>query len=254
MLLSCDSIMQSPAVSERRKATISFTLDCCTPGRRGFLTGATVSAKLLGKNNPSYKHGYAGQNRPPEYSVWKGMRSRCLPNSAKRKFYFDRGIAVCPRWNDFKNFFNDMGARPTPNHSIDRINNNLGYSPSNCRWATKSQQMNNTTKNAFLTFGGVKKTVTQWAKEYGLKQSRLSLRLKYGWTAERALTQSPEVHKHRTRELRLPFALRADGIIYLHGRRALSIEPIKHFKRASSISERIVGYLNAGFALSKAQP
>lgn len=77
-----------------------------------------------------------------EYKTWWGMKYRC---SAKAGKYFEnygkRGITVCKRWqNSFLNFLNDMGPRPSPKHSIDRIDNDKGYSPANCRWATASQQ------------------------------------------------------------------------------------------------------------------
>jgi len=80
----------------------------------------------------------------PEYYVWKTMRQRCNnPNSNKYPIYGARGIKVCERWNYFENFYQDMGSRPNSNYSIDRINNDGNYEPSNCRWATKSEQVNN---------------------------------------------------------------------------------------------------------------
>jgi hypothetical protein len=85
-----------------------------------------------------------GLSQEPEYKAWKNMRTRCL-NFRNKNFadYGGRGITICERWDDFANFFTDMGARPTPQHTLDRIDNMRGYEPSNCHWVTRKAQANN---------------------------------------------------------------------------------------------------------------
>lgn len=85
-----------------------------------------------------------GQSRTPEFRAWWDMRQRCLnPNVASYANYGGRGIRVCDRWNDFSAFRADMGCRPSPAHSLDRIDNDGNYEPGNCRWATRSEQQRN---------------------------------------------------------------------------------------------------------------
>lgn len=90
----------------------------------------------------SYKH---GGGSTPEYAVFNTMHSRCYNiNNEKYPIYGGRGIKVCDRWfRNFENFISDMGLRPSDDHSIDRQNNDGNYEPSNCRWATREQQMRN---------------------------------------------------------------------------------------------------------------
>ena len=85
-----------------------------------------------------------GISKAPEYNTWKKMHDRCRNQKATQyRWYGGRGIAVCERWNDFRTFIADMGPRPSPEHSIDRIDNYRGYEPGNCRWATRAEQYAN---------------------------------------------------------------------------------------------------------------
>lgn len=91
----------------------------------------------------AYKHGYTSGGETPEYRSWKSMRNRCNnPDSLDAERYSSRGITVCERWNSFENFLADMGERPDET-SLDRIDNDKGYDPSNCKWSTHDEQARN---------------------------------------------------------------------------------------------------------------
>lgn len=129
-------------------------------------------------------------SRSPEYIIWQQMKKRCF-NASNPAYhnYGGRGIVVCARWrNDFAAFLDDMGKRPSEQHSLDRINNDGNYEPGNCRWATGKEQMNNCRINVFVEFNGKTQTLVQWARELGLPDYLPSARLRHGWTVERALT------------------------------------------------------------------
>lgn len=132
-----------------------------------------------------------GMIHTTEYQSWQGMRARCNnPTNAAFGNYGGRGITVCERWqNSFENFFADMGEKPSPDHSLDRQDNNLGYSPENCRWATAAQQNNNSRNNRYLFFNGENLTIAQWATKLNTGSDTLSARLSAGWSIERAVTE-----------------------------------------------------------------
>jgi len=125
-----------------------------------------------------------------EYSTWVGIRRRCRDHKlVEYPRYGGRGIIVCDRWkSSFLNFLNDMGVAPSEKHSIDRIDNNGNYEPSNCRWATFNEQCNNRRTSKFLEYNGVRKTMVQWADEYNIHRSTVHTRLRLGWTIEKVLT------------------------------------------------------------------
>lgn len=133
-------------------------------------------------------HGHAQKgNNTPEYKAWCGMIARCRSQEEhKRRSYSDRGVSVCERWSDFRNFLQDMGPKPQGS-TLERINNNLGYSKENCKWATKSEQARNRRTNTILTARGESRCLTEWLEIVGIKQSTLSQRLRYGWTHEEAI-------------------------------------------------------------------
>jgi hypothetical protein len=119
------------------------------------------------------------------------MKQRCYNrNHNSFKDYGGRGISVCERWisvNGFQNFVADMGKRPSREHSIDRIDNNKGYSPENCRWSSRIDQASNKRNNRLLKKEGHAMTVAQWARRLGVPVATLSWRIQNGWPDEKVL-------------------------------------------------------------------
>lgn len=125
----------------------------------------------------------------PEYRVWLGMRARCAnPNSTSYQYYGAVGISVCDRWGSFGQFYEDMGPRPSPAHSIERVDVLGGYSPGNCVWALPQVQAGNKRNTRRIEFSGQIKTVTQWAATQGLSPNALYARVfVMRWPVEKAL-------------------------------------------------------------------
>lgn len=126
-----------------------------------------------------------------EYKSWNGLKDRCLnPKSRVFHRYGGRGITVCERWqNSFENFIADMGPKPTAKHSIDRIDNEKGYFPENCKWSNQTEQTRNTRRNRLLTLNGATRCMTEWSEITGLGIGTIWKRKKLGWSDARALTE-----------------------------------------------------------------
>lgn len=143
-------------------------------------------------------HGFS-RGRDRTYRSWTEMRQRCTnPTCHKWKDYGARGIKICERWGEFPNFLSDMGERPL-GKTLDRIDNNGNYEPSNCRWATPLQQGNNQRTNDLLTFNGSTKALTEWSRILNINQQTLWARLyRYGWDLQRAFMApiGPQGRRH----------------------------------------------------------
>lgn len=133
-------------------------------------------------------HGEAANRQHPrgtgEYRIWGGMVNRCT-NRRNRAYlnYGARGIGVCTRWLKFENFLADMGRRPSLGHSIDRIDVNGPYAPSNCRWATDVEQSRNRRNIKPIKINGVSRTLAEWSLVSGVQLTRIWERIyRRGWS------------------------------------------------------------------------
>lgn len=154
------------------------------------LRSSTKSCGCLRKEGNRLKHGQNKNKKPTKtYKSWDSMKQRCNnPNNKDYENYGGRGITVCEEWQEFCNFFKDMGECPE-GCSLDRTDNDHGYNKENCRWATDKQQARNRRDNRKLTFNGKTKCLTFFAEEYGIPRRTLQNRLDmYHWPLEKALT------------------------------------------------------------------
>jgi hypothetical protein len=184
-------LSRSPRVSKEG----AFWLCQCSCGKqkvingRNIVGGKSISCGCVRKEQLVSRlttHGRKPRGRKtcPVYKAWQNIISRCH-NPRKPDFarYGARGITVCDRWREsFENFLADMGERPSPKHSIDRIDNNGNYEPGNCRWATNSEQQRNKRTNRLITIDGITHCVVEWAEIKGIPGNNINARLHEGWS------------------------------------------------------------------------
>ena len=133
----------------------------------------------------SKHHGLSGS---PEYKVWSSMKQRCLnPNEYAYPRYGGRGITVSENWLLFSNFYREMGGRPSPLHTLERRDNNLGYSADNCYWALPEIQSRNKRNNVVISFNGKSMTIADWSLELGIKPNVIGSRHRRGLPFEQVL-------------------------------------------------------------------
>ena len=175
----------------------------CRALRRGSVRSCGCLARRL-KVERTTTH---GMSRTPEYRAWRQAIDRCLhPSHARFGDYGGRGITVCNRWMaSFPDFIADMGMKPTPAHSLERRDNNQGYEPSNCYWATPREQCNNRRNTKKIDYLGESKTIAEWMRALGLpgRHSLYLYRVNAGWSAHRAFTTpshkaTPDYSNRRT--------------------------------------------------------
>lgn len=127
----------------------------------------------------------------PLFQVWRGMTRRCIdPRANQYADYGGRGIAVCERWRDFMLFVHDMQPGYRPGLTLDRINNDEGYSPANCRWASRQEQNRNSRRNRIVETPQGPMALAAAAEAYGVSYSTISKRVKRGVPPDRLLIPS----------------------------------------------------------------
>lgn len=183
-----------------RKIPVIMFLCRCDCGNEATVSKASLTKRLptqscgcLAKDiNAERFRGMAkhGMTNSLEYSSWRAMLTRCgFKNYHAYNRYGGRGIKVCDRWlKNFENFYADMGKKPSPKSTLDRIDNDGDYSPENCRWADVSTQSINRSTNRVISFRGKTQRITQWADELGVNVSILCKRFSRGWSVEEVLT------------------------------------------------------------------
>jgi hypothetical protein len=144
-----------------------------------------------------------GKWKTSEFKIWGGMIDRCTnENSPSYPGWGGLGVTICERWrHNFENFLADMGLRPSPKHSIDRHPNPFGnYEPTNCRWATWTEQARNRRNNRIVQVGGREMTFTEACSLAGMPYSTVHNRLRRGWTLERALAEPAHSNNGKKRK------------------------------------------------------
>jgi len=169
----------------------------CECGRKSVVRGSHLR---MGKINScgcskgmyiSEKKTKHGLCHTAEYRSWSMMKNRVFnKKNPAYKNYGGRGISMCDEWiESFERFYADMGNKPSPDHSIDRINNDGDYCPENCKWSTSIEQSRNTRRNVFIEVNGESRCVSAWAQKMGVPKRLIYGRLKAGWSAYSAVTK-----------------------------------------------------------------
>lgn len=156
------------------------------------ISGRTQSCGCLQRDTMRTKKTTHGKSDTAEFRIWWGMLERCEdPRKKAYPRYGGRGITVYEPWHDFMTFYADMGPRPTAQHSLERLDNDQGYNPTNCVWATPPVQSRNTRRNNLITFNGITQCLADWSITTGIKRVTIFGRLRKGWTVKDALTITP---------------------------------------------------------------
>ena len=175
-----------------KKAHWSCLCDC---GRTSIVWGSHLRSGLISscgclRNEMSLARTIThGLTRSPEYSVWCGMKRRCYNKHDRRYMsYGGRGIRLCPTWeHSFETFIADMGQRPTPNHSIERIDVDGNYCKDNCAWIPLRNQAFNKRSNKLFSAYGATRILAEWSRVSGVSYKLLQSRISRGWDIQKAI-------------------------------------------------------------------
>ena len=178
---------------------LCFNCKCGSTRAISMWESEPVLAERLSARSKLMAHGEGTRSGAlsAEYMAWRNMRNRCSnPKATHYAEYGGRGIRVCEHWSVYVNFLADMGRKPTPVHTLERIDNNRGYEPGNCTWATRKEQRANRRDSRFYEFRGERLCLKDIADLCGLKRQTLEHRMRAGWTLEKA-TNAPLRHSTR---------------------------------------------------------
>lgn len=187
-----------PHISKGGFVIVQWNCQCecgkiCTVKSQSLTTGKTKSCGCLARELTSKRSRTHNKTHSRLFNIWSNMKGRCYnKNNQKYYRYGARNITICDEWKDnFETFYEwSMNNGYADDLSIDRINNDGNYEPSNCKWATNIEQANNKSINHFIEYNGESHTLAEWARIKGLSYKSLSLRINtHHWDIERALTQ-----------------------------------------------------------------
>lgn len=189
-------------VSDTRWRSICDCGNEAVSKRQSLCDGKAKSCGCLNKEINRARVYTHGLSKTGVYKVWCSMIQRCInPNNKQFCDYGGRGITISESWRTFENFLADMG-QPQKGQSIERIDNNSGYSRENCKWVTRTEQQRNRRTNLLLTIEGVTMCATDWAEKFSMTPDMVFSRLHLGWSAEEAVGLKPRARKDRTGEVR----------------------------------------------------
>ena len=178
------------------------------------------------------KHGMYGTK---EYKVWSAMEQRCNnPKNQNYERYGGRGIAICDEWEEFINFYNDMG--DANGLTLDREDNDLGYNKDNCRWVTRKEQSNNIHTNVTITYNNETKTVGEWSDVTGINIDVLRWRVNHNWSPDKIIETAigtPKTQSKFTKAV-VQYSLNKDFIA--------EHKSITEARKATGVSNTSIGY------------
>lgn len=189
---------------EKRGKNRRFLCKCdCGVEKEVFLSefayGGTKSCGCYRKEKNRKSNTTHGDCKEKLYKVWASMKQRCInPNSREFKHYGKRGITICKEWLDYEPFKEwALMNGYKEGLSIERIDVNGNYEPSNCTWIPRIEQPKNTRRTIYIKYNGKDQTISEWADELGMNYETLRMRLSRGWSVERAITEPLNVSGER---------------------------------------------------------